>query len=192
MNDGLSIMTRNWWMLALRGVLAIVFAMVAFFLPGVTLAALIILFGAYALIDGLFAIGAGVASVRKTSQWWVLLVEGMIGVVIGGISLFWPIATALVLLAFIAAWAILTGILEIAAAIYVRSMIQGEWMLGLTGVISLILGVLLMALPVAGLIVWTWIIGVYALVYGILLVALSVQLHRHGSGHTGGHLAGQH
>ncbi|HUO71302.1 MAG TPA: HdeD family acid-resistance protein, partial [Solirubrobacteraceae bacterium] len=167
----------NWWAVLLRGVAGILFGVVTFFAPGVSLAALVILFGAYTFTDGVFAI---VAAVRRSGtgaeRWWLLLVEGVAGIAAGLVTFFIPGITALVLLYLIAAWAFVTGAFEIAAAIRLRKAIEHEWLLVLSGVLSVALGVLLMLFPAAGalaLVIW---IGAYALVSGALFVALGFRL----------------
>lgn len=168
--------TQNWWVLALRGVAALLFAMGAFLWPGLTLSVLVLLFGAYALGDGLFAIIAGIATRKEQERWWMMLLVGLAGVLTGVLTLLWPGITALVLLYFIAGWSMVTGILQIAAAIRLRKEIEGEWLLALAGVGSVIFGILLVGLPGAGALALIWLIGSYALVYGILLLVLSFRL----------------
>jgi uncharacterized membrane protein HdeD (DUF308 family) len=169
-------LARNWWAFALRGVLAILFGLGAFVFPGVTLAAVVMVFGAYVLVDGIFAVIAAVRSAERHQRWGMLLLEGALGIVAGLITFFWPGVTALTLVMLVAVWAIITGILEIVAAIRLRKEIQNEWLLGIAGVLSVLLGVLLIAQPGAGLIVWVWMMGAYALIFGIVLVALALRL----------------
>lgn len=173
---------RNWWMLALRGMFAILFGVLAFLLPGLTLAALVLLFGAYAFVDGLFAIVAGIRSYGEQARWWALVLEGIVGVVVGVLTFLYPGITALVLLYFIAAWALITGVLEIVAAIRLRKEIQGEWMLALAGIASVLFGILLLVLPGSGALAVIWLIGSYAVVFGILLLILAFRLR--GADHS--------
>jgi uncharacterized membrane protein HdeD (DUF308 family) len=177
-----TLLARNWWALALRGLFAVLFGLAALFWPGITLAALILLFGAYALVDGVFAIVAAVRAAEQHGRWGLLLLEGIFGILVGLLTFVWPGLTALVLLYFIAAWALVTGVFEIVAAVRLRREIEGEWALILGGVISVIFGVLLVVLPAAGLLALVWLIGVYALVFGILLIILSFRLRRQTSG----------
>ena len=170
------VLTRNWWALALRGLAAIVFGIVALVVPHITLVALIALFGAYALVDGIFALVSAVRAAEHRTRWWPLLLEGLAGVVLGVLTFFWPGLTALVLLYFIASWAIITGVFEILAAIELRREISGEWVLALTGVLSVLFGLLLYAFPGAGALTVVWLIGAYALVFGVLLVGLALSL----------------
>jgi uncharacterized membrane protein HdeD (DUF308 family) len=170
--DGLA---RNWWVVLLRGLAGIIFGLLTFFEPGISLAALVLLFGAYAFVDGVFSIVTAVRR-RSADRWWLLLLEGIAGILAGIATLIWPAITAIVLLYLIAAWALVTGVLEIAAAIRLRKAITGEWLLALSGVASVILGVLLIIAPGPGaLAVVIW-IGAYAFVFGALLVALSFRL----------------
>jgi uncharacterized membrane protein HdeD (DUF308 family) len=173
----LPLLSRNWWALALRGLAAILFGILAFAWPGITLFVLIVFFGAYMLVDGIFAIVAAVRAAGEEARWWLMLLEGVLGVVVGLVAFFWPGLTALALLYLIAAWAIVTGIMEIAAAIRLRREMVGEWALVLGGALSVLFGVLLVVIPArAGLLSLTWLIGAYAVVFGILLVVLAFRV----------------
>jgi uncharacterized membrane protein HdeD (DUF308 family) len=172
----LPVLSRNWWALALRGLAAILFGLAAFFLPGITLTALILLFGAFALVDGIFAIVAAVRAERHNARWWLLLAQGVFGVLLGILTFIWPGLTALVLLYFIAAWAILTGIFEVVGAIRLRQEIEGEWVLILSGVLSVIFGVVLAVLPGVGILALLWLIGAYAVAAGVLLIILAFRV----------------
>ena len=180
----LPVLSRNWWLVALRGLAAIVFGVLAFVWPAITLWALVLLFGAYMLVDGIFAIVAAVRAAGREARWWLLLIEGVLGVLAGLVAAFWPGLTALALLYFIAAWAIVSGILEIAGAIRLRREI-GEWALGLSGALSLLFGVLLVVIPApAGLLSLVWLIGAYALAFGVLLLVLAFRLRGTSEMHT--------
>jgi uncharacterized membrane protein HdeD (DUF308 family) len=172
-------------LVALRGLAAIVFGVLAFVWPAITLWALVLLFGAYMLVDGIFAIVAAVRAAGREARWWLLLIEGVLGVLAGLVAAFWPGLTALALLYFIAAWAIVSGILEIAGAIRLRREIEGEWALGLSGALSLLFGVLLVVIPApAGLLSLVWLIGAYALAFGVLLLVLAFRLRGTSEMHT--------
>jgi uncharacterized membrane protein HdeD (DUF308 family) len=171
-------LTRNWWVLALRGVFAIIFGVLAILWPGITLLALIMLFGAYALVDGIFAVIAGIASYGRNERWWAVLLEGIAGIILGVLTFLWPGITALVLVYFIAAWALITGVFEIAAAIWLRKEIEGEWMMVLSGIVSIIFGLFLLVAPGAGALGLTVVIGVYAIVFGILRLMLASRLRK--------------
>ena len=166
----------NWWALALRGVLGIVVGFIAFVLPGVTLVALTFLFGAYALIDGILSFGLAFHAARFHRHWWALALEGVTGVAVAAVTLALPAVTLVALLYLIAAWAVVTGMFEIAAAIRMRRIIEHEWLLGLAGAASVIFGLLLFGAPGPGAIVIAWWIGAYALVFGALMLALSFRL----------------
>jgi uncharacterized membrane protein HdeD (DUF308 family) len=171
-------LAANWWALALRGLVAVLFGLLTFFLPGMTLAILVILFGAYALVDGIFNV---VAFFRVASHHWAFLVEGVLGIIAGVITFTWPAITAIVLLYLIAFWAIFTGIFEIIAGIRLRKVITNEWLLLVMGVLSLLFGVLILFAPGLGALAIVLWIGAYALVFGIFLLALAFRLrgHRH-------------
>jgi uncharacterized membrane protein HdeD (DUF308 family) len=165
---------RHWWVLALRGLAAIVFGILAFIWPGVTLSVLILLFGAYAIVDGVLALYAALRSGGK--HVWAPLLEGVVGIVAGLVAFFLPGLTALALLFVIAAWAILTGILEVIAAVRLRQVISNEWMLIFSGVLSVVFGLLLIAQPGAGALAVVWLIGIYAIIFGIAMLALAWRL----------------
>jgi uncharacterized membrane protein HdeD (DUF308 family) len=172
----LPVLSRNWWALALRGVVAIVFGVLAFIWPGITLTVLILLFGAYMLVDGIFSIVAAVRAERHDARWWLLVAEGVLGVLAGIIAFLWPGLTALALLYLVAAWAIVTGILEIVGAIRLRQEIEGEWALIVGGILSVIFGVLLAVMPGVGILALVWLIGAYAVISGVLLIILAFRV----------------
>ncbi len=168
---------RNWWLFALRGVVAVIFGVVALIRPEQMLQALVLVFGAYALADGIFTVFTGLASYRYFKRWWAVLLEGVAGIAIGLLTFFWPNITALVLLYVIAAWALITGIFEIVAAIQLRHVITGEWALILSGLLSMLFGLLLFVFPSAGAVSLVWLIGIYAITFGITLMILAFRLH---------------
>jgi uncharacterized membrane protein HdeD (DUF308 family) len=178
-------LSRNWWAVSLRGLAGILFGIITFFAPGISLAALVLLFGAYALVDGVLAIVSAVRR-RGADRWWLLLLEGLVGIAAGVLTFMWPAITAIALLYVIAAWALVTGAFEIAAAIRLRKVITGEWLLVLSGILSIALGVLLVLFPGPGaLAVVIW-IGAFAFVFGALLFALGLRLRGVGSPRTRG------
>jgi uncharacterized membrane protein HdeD (DUF308 family) len=168
-------LARNWWAVVLRGVAGVLFGLAAFFWPGVTLLVLVALFGAYALVDGIFNVVAAIRG-ADTDRWWLLLISGLLGILVGVWTFFWPDVTALALLYLVAAWAVVTGVLEIVAAVRLRKEIEGEWMLVLSGLLSVLFGVYVAFFPGAGALAIVWIIGAYALVSGVLLIALGFRL----------------
>jgi uncharacterized membrane protein HdeD (DUF308 family) len=170
------VFAKSWWALVLRGLASIAFGVLAFVWPHLTLTVLVFLFGAYALVDGVFAIAAGVKSHAENKRWWVLLVEGVLSIIAGVMAFVIPGITALVLLMLIAAWAMVTGVFEVVAAIQLRKYIVGEWLLALAGVASILFGIALLWNPNAGALAVVWIIGAYAIVFGVLLAALGFRL----------------
>jgi uncharacterized membrane protein HdeD (DUF308 family) len=166
----------NWWALALRGIVAVLFGLAALFWPGLILVVLILLFGAYALVDGVLAVTAAFRSSRRSTRRRLLLIEGVVGILFGVFALLWPDLTALALLYTIAFWAILTGTARILMAIMLRREIENEWSMGLSGVLSVILGIVLILLPGAGLLAYTWLIGLFALALGIILIAYAFRV----------------
>ena len=160
----------SWWVLVLRGLVAILFGLAALFWPSLILAVLIVLFGAYALVDGVLAVIAAFRSSGHGMRRSLLLVEGVIGILFGILALFWSGLTALALLYIIAFWAILGGIARIVMTVVLCREIENEWSIGLSGVLSVILGIVLLLLPDAGLLAYTWLIGLLALAVGIVLI----------------------
>jgi uncharacterized membrane protein HdeD (DUF308 family) len=171
-------LARNWWVLVVRGVLAVVFGILAFVLPGATVAALVILFGAFMLVDGLFALVSAWRRADRRTSWWPFVLEGLSGIAIGVITFMWPGVTAFALLYLIAAWAFVTGVFEIVAAIRLRKEIRGELVLALIGLASIIFAVLVILFPGEGAVAIVWAIGAYAVVFGILLIVLGLRLRR--------------
>jgi uncharacterized membrane protein HdeD (DUF308 family) len=175
----LEVLTRSWSAVTLRGVAALIFGVVALIWPQITLLALVIVFGAYALVDGVLALGTAITGggTMAGSRGW-LAVEGALGVVVGIVAFVWPDITALALLWLIAFWALVTGILEIVAAVRLRREIQGEWMLALSGALSVLFGILLAVWPATGAVAVVFLIGLYAIVFGVALVGLGLRLRR--------------
>ena len=161
---------HSWWALVLRGLVAILFGLGALFWPGLILTVLIVFFGAYALVDGVLAVIAAFRSTDRGMRRPLLLIEGVIGILFGLVALFLPGLTALALVYIIAFWAILSGIARIAMAFMLRREIENEWSIALSGVLSVILGIVLILLPGAGLLAYTWLIGLLALALGIALI----------------------
>jgi uncharacterized membrane protein HdeD (DUF308 family) len=170
------VLARNWWALVLRGFFDVLFGIAAFVWPGITLAVLVLLYGAFALVDGSFAIAAVLVGRTRGMPSWALLVEGLAGIAVGAITFFWPGITQLALLFLIAAWAVVTGVFEIVAAVRLRKEIRGEWLLALSGVLSVAVGVALVVNPGAGLLAISWMIGTYAIIFGVLFIVLGFRL----------------
>jgi uncharacterized membrane protein HdeD (DUF308 family) len=167
----LSLIAKNWWLIVLRGVCAILFGLFAWTFPGVTLGALVMLWALYAIADGVLAFLVALSG-ASGRPWWVLALEGLVSIVAACAGIFYPGVTALVLLYVIAVWAIMTGILEIVAAVQLRKEIENELWLGLAGLASVFFGLLLIARPGVGVLAVMWIIGTYAIVFGLVLVLL--------------------
>lgn len=177
-------LAHNWWAIALRGLCGVIFGLVTFFAPGISLAALVLLYGAYAFVDGVFALVSAIRSHRPRERWFFLVLEGIVGVAAGVVTLLWPGITAIALLFVIAAWAVVTGAFEVAAAIRLRKVIEHEWLLALSGVASIALGVFLVLYPGAGALALVLWIGAYALVSGALLIGLAFRLRTWDRTHT--------
>ncbi len=170
------ILAKNWWSLLIRGLAAITLGVIAVAWHGITVGQLAMLFGAYAVFDGLVAFAGAVRAAEVHQRWLTLLIEGIAGIIAGIAALGWAAITLISLEEVIAGWALLTGVLEIAAAVRLRAYLPGEWLLALGGAASLILGVLTIALPLAGTLEISRWIGIYAFVFGALLIGLGLRL----------------
>jgi uncharacterized membrane protein HdeD (DUF308 family) len=170
----LGTLAQHWWVVLLRGLAAILFGLMAYAWPGVTIAVLVLIWGAYALVDGAFEIVAGVRA-----KYGSLVLLGTLGVAAGVVTFFWPGITAIALLYIIAFWAIVAGVLQISAAFRLRKEIEGEWLWILSGLCTVVLGCLLIARPGAGALSVAWLIGSFAIAWGILLVILAFKLKGH-------------
>jgi uncharacterized membrane protein HdeD (DUF308 family) len=170
-------LARNWWAIALRGVFAILFGLIALFMPGVTLTALVLLFAAYMLVDGIFAIVAAMRAASHQERWGWLIVEGIADLVAGAIAVIWPLITVIAFVLLMAAWAIVSGALLVGAALRLHAT-HGRWLMALAGIVSAAWGVLLVIWPVIGAVVLTWWMGAYAFVFGIVLLVLAFRLRR--------------
>jgi uncharacterized membrane protein HdeD (DUF308 family) len=174
--SALPVETGHWWALALRGVIAILFGLAALLRPGIALEALILLFGAYAFVDGMFSIVGVFGGTRAGTPRWLLFVEGVVSILAGLIAFIFPGLTALALLYLIAAWAIITGGVQIGTAIRLRKEIQGEWALILGGIASVLFGLILAVLPAVGILSLVWLIGAYAVAFGVLLLITAIRV----------------
>src|SRR6266567_5987567 len=172
-------LAKCWWLLLLRGIAAIVFGVLAFVWPGLTLVTLVMLYGAFALVDGVISlIAAFTGSAKPVPTWW-LVVVGLLGIAAGIVTFAWPGITAILLVLFIGAWALVHGIFEIIGAIQLRKEIDNEWMLILSGVVSVLFGLIVLLAPGAGALGLIWAIAVYSIVFGISFVALAFRLRNH-------------
>lgn len=174
----LEYLQRSWWIFLLRGLAAIAFGVMAFVWPALTLAVLVVIFGVYVLVDGIFGLVDAVRYRDRLHRVWPMVLDAVLAIVVGLLTLLWPGVTALVLMMFIAAWAVLGGLLRIVLAFLIRHEITGEWVLIASGLLSILFGGLLIALPQAGLITIAWIIGFYAVAFGVLFVLLAVHLRK--------------
>jgi uncharacterized membrane protein HdeD (DUF308 family) len=170
----------RWWTFVVRGIAAILFGVLTFLWPGITLTALVLLFGAYALIDGVLSIVGAITKQRGRGRWWALVLKGVFGIIAAGVTVVFPGLAALALLYVIAAWALVTGAFEVAAAISLRKYLEKEWLLALGGVLSIMFGILLMVFPGAGALALVLWIGAYMFVAGCLLVVLGLKLRTWG------------
>jgi len=173
----LPVLAKYWWLILLRGIVAIIFGVLAFAWPGITLITLILFYGAFALADGVLALGHAIMGGNVGSRWWLALV-GIAGIVAGLVTFFMPGVTALVLLFFIAGWAIALGVFQIIGAIRLRKEIDNEWLIGLSGALSVLFGLVLLFAPGPGILGLIWVIASYAIVFGIMLVMEAFKLKK--------------
>jgi uncharacterized membrane protein HdeD (DUF308 family) len=181
MND---LMQRSWWVLAIRGAAALVFGILAIAWPGITLLVLVAFFAAYAFVSGVVYVVGAVRNRQSDKGWWMLLLLGLVAIAAGAIAVFNPAITALVLVLLMGANALVTGILDLAIAIRLRKEIRNEWMLVLTGIVSIVFGVLVFLFPGAGALAMVWMVSFYAVLTGVLLLTLAFRLR--GSGKAPG------
>lgn len=172
------LLATNWWALTIRGLVAILFGVFTFFQPGITLTALALLFGAYALLDGVFNIFSAIRGGPEHEKWWVLLLEGVVSLGAAAVTILWPGITVLALIYVLAAWCMITGLLEIVAAVRLRKFISDEWLLALAGIGSVLFGGLLITWPITGAVVVALWIGAYAIMFGAIMLFLSFRLRR--------------
>jgi uncharacterized membrane protein HdeD (DUF308 family) len=172
----LSEISRNWWLVALRGAFAVVFGIVAFAWPGVTFEALVLVFGAYALVDGLLLVGFGAVAAGDGQQWWPLVLSGVVGIGLGIYTFVQPSTMALALVYAVSFWAIFTGLLEIVAAIRLRDVISTEWLVGISGGLSVVFGILVAAQPNAGALSIVYLFGFYAVLAGVSQIVLGYRV----------------
>jgi uncharacterized membrane protein HdeD (DUF308 family) len=172
----LETLKRHWWVPVLRGIAAIIFGIIAFIYPGLTLTVLVILFGAWVLVDGVFRVVGAIGHRASDPDWGWQLVIGILGIVIGFLTFRAPGVTALALVIYIAAWALMIGVTEIVVAIKLRREIKGEWFLILMGLLSIIFAVILLWNPIPGALALVWLIASYAIVFGILAVMFGFRL----------------
>jgi uncharacterized membrane protein HdeD (DUF308 family) len=170
---------RYWWSFLLRGTLATLFGLIAIFLPGITLEMMIIFLGAFLVVDGVVSSYVSLKGRGRGLNWGVLLLEGILGIAVGVFTLIWPGITVLAIVLLVALWAMVTGVLEIIAAVSLRNEIEGEWLLGLSGILSILFSVILFVNPGIGAVTLIWLIGIYAIVFGVAMIFLGLRLRKH-------------
>jgi uncharacterized membrane protein HdeD (DUF308 family) len=170
-----ALLAQNWWAVALRGVFAVLFGLIALAVPGATILSLVLFFSAYMLVDGIFGIVAAVRAARQGERWGLLILEGLANIAVGLIAFVWPGLTAIAFVLLLAAWSLISGGLMLGAA-FRLSQAHGRWWLALGGLVSIVFGVLLVMAPVLGAVVLTWWLGAYALIFGIALLVLAFKL----------------
>jgi uncharacterized membrane protein HdeD (DUF308 family) len=175
--DALSeVLADSWWAVGLRGILGILFGLICLLTPGVAVEVFVILFSAYMLVDGLFAIVSGIKAARNGERWGLLILEGIVDLAAGVVAFLWPAITLVALIWIIAVWAVVSGVLMLSAA-FTLNIDHGRWWLALGGIASIIFGILLVIEPLIGAVVLTLWIGAYALVFGVFLLVVAFQLH---------------
>jgi uncharacterized membrane protein HdeD (DUF308 family) len=177
----LNALAGNWWLFLIKGIAAIVFGLLSFLWPGITLITLVLFYGIFVLVDGVAALAAAVmGKVSVVPRWW-LAVVGVLGIAAGILTLLWPGITALLMLLFIAGWSIASGVFQIIGAVRLRKEIDNEWTLILGGILSVLFGVAMFIMPGAGAVALVWVIASFAILFGILTVAFALRLRRHRS-----------
>jgi len=175
--DALSeVLADSWWAVGLRGILAIAFGLICVVVPPAAMLALILLFSAYMLVDGVFAIASGIKAAHNGERWGLLILEGIVDIAAGAIAFLWPAITAVAFVILIAVWAIISGALMLGAA-FTLKLDHGRWWLALGGIASVIFGIVLLVAPAVGAVVLTWWLGAYAIVFGGFLLVLAFKLH---------------
>lgn len=183
-----ALLTRNWWAVVLRGAAALAFGVLAIVWPGATLLTVVVLLAAYFLVDGIFAIVAGVRAAQHHERWWPSILEGIVDIAAGAVALLLPGITVLALMYLLAIWAIVSGVLMMVGGTHVVSVLP-RWLLVVTGGLSVLLGIVMIASPVLGLLALVWWIATYWIAVGILLVSVGLWLRSHHHPHTTGLLA---
>jgi uncharacterized membrane protein HdeD (DUF308 family) len=169
-------LAEHWWLFVVRGLIAIILGVISIFFPGITLGALVFLFGAYALIDGVMNLMSARRSSRIAEPWALHALIGIAGVAAAVITVMWPAITAIALVSIVAAWALITGVFEIVAAVRLRKEISGEWLMALSGIASIVFGFLLITFPIAGAFAIAVAVGVYLIFFGVVLIGLGLRL----------------
>ncbi|MCO6508740.1 MAG: HdeD family acid-resistance protein [Snodgrassella sp.] len=177
-NPLVDLLSENWWMVLIRGGAALIFGLLTWFYPFISILIMVMFFGIYALIDGVLGVVIAINGRRTHQDWWLMLIWGMVSILAGIMTFFVPGITWLVLITFIAIWSLVSGILQIIAAIRLRKSIRGEGWMIVAGMLSVLVGIILFVNPVQGGIALTWVIGVYAALFGVMNIALAFRLRR--------------
>ncbi len=180
-----SLLAQNWWAVALRGVFAIVFALIAFFWPGATLLSFVLFFSAYMLVDGAFGIVSGIRAASSGQRWGLLILEGILNILVGIVAFIMPGLTVLFFVTLMAVWSLITGVLMVVAAFKLNPDYGRGWLI-FSGIVSVLFGIALLIAPLVGAVVLTWWLGAYALVFGIGLLVLAFKLRRWKDGSADG------
>lgn len=177
-NPLVDLLSKNWWMILIRGGAALIFGLLTWFYPFISILIMVMFFGVYALIDGVLGVVIAINGRRTHQDWWLMLIWGMVSILAGIMTFFVPSITWLVLITFIAIWLLVSGVLQIIAAIRLRKSISGEGWMIVAGMLSVLVGIILLVNPVQGGIALTWVIGVYAALFGVMNIALAFRLRR--------------
>jgi uncharacterized membrane protein HdeD (DUF308 family) len=176
----LGLISKNWWVFLIRGILAILFGLVLLMRPGAAMTFLVRLFGIFAFVEGIFAVIAAFAGKNSSSNWWAVLIQGLAGLVIGIWMFTNPLMSAVVFVRLLGLWAIIVGLFRIVGAVRLRSEVPGEWMHVVGGIITVLLGIVVMAWPAGGVLAFAWLIGIFALLMGAFLIGVAVNLRNAG------------
>lgn len=173
-----TMLQRSWWVLLVRGLAAIVFGVLTWMQPAASAVALLVIFGAYVLVDGALGVYGAIKNRHQSSQWWVMLIWGLAGVIVGVLTVINPAITGLVLTIYIGVWAVVTGVMQIIAAMRLRKEIEGEWLLVLSGLLSVVFGGFVLSQPMAGMMAMVWVIATYAVIFGVLMILLAFRVKK--------------
>jgi uncharacterized membrane protein HdeD (DUF308 family) len=176
-------LARNWWAFAIRGLLAMLFGVIAFTLPGAAMLSLVLIFAAYALADGVLAIVSAVRAASHHERWLTFVIEGIVGIGAAILAVAWPAVTVVVFVTIVAIWAIISGAFMLAASFHMDAA-HGRWWIALGGVASLVYGALLIVMPLIGALVLTWWIGAYAFIFGVAMMAAAFRLRARLQAHA--------
>ena len=173
-----TMLQRSWWVLLVRGLAAIVFGVLTWMQPAASAVALLVIFGAYVLVDGVLGVYGAIKTRHQSSHWWVMLIWGLAGVIVGVLTVINPAITGLVLTIYIGVWAVVTGVMQIIAAMRLRKEIEGEWLLVLSGLLSVVFGGFVLSQPMAGMMAMVWVIATYAVIFGVLMILLAFRVKK--------------